>query len=112
MSGNGITVNADNVTLDLMGFALIGPGGSGIGVASGFSTTRRNNAIRNGVIRGWDTGVLTDYFIRSTYEDLRVTNNVYGLYIGMGSSCQPLPVLAGRGVLRAEGVAYDDRSHR
>lgn len=27
------------------------------------------------------------------------------------TSCRPLPVPGGRGVLRAEGVDYDDRSH-
>lgn len=85
VSGSGITINANNVTLDLMGFSLIG-GGTSQGIVSDQSTTRRNNAIRNGVVRGWDTGIYTDNFIRSTYEDLRITNNTDGLRIGSGNS--------------------------
>jgi len=86
-SGNGITIDADGVTLDLMGFTLSGPGSNtgSYGITSDPVTTRRNNTIRNGVLRGWTTGVLTPNFIRSTYEDLRVTDNYDGLLIGSGS---------------------------
>jgi hypothetical protein len=86
-SGNGITINADGVTLDLMGFTLSGPGSNtgSYGITSDGVTTRRNNTIRNGVLRGWGIGVATPNFIRSTYEDLRVTDNVWGLNIGSGS---------------------------
>ena len=84
VSGDGITINADFVTLDLMGFALTGPGS---GITSNPATTRRNNAIRNGIIRGWAVGVDTRNFIRSTYEDLRVTDSLgAGLIIGSGNS--------------------------
>jgi len=37
------------------------------------------------VLRGWTVGVFTPNFIRSTYEDLRVTDNGYGVEIGSGS---------------------------
>lgn len=87
-SGDGITISADNVTLDLQGFALIGPAipGVGIGIYSDPFTTRRNNAIRNGTIRGWQYAVHTPNFVRSTYEDLRVTDNASGLEIGSGNT--------------------------
>lgn len=87
-SGNGITIDADGVTLDLMGFTLSGPGSDtgSYGITSDSFTTRRNNTIRNGVLRGWNTGVATPKFIRSTYEDLRVTDNGWGLFIGSGSA--------------------------
>ncbi len=86
-SGNGIRIDADGVTLDLMGFTLSGPGSNTAsnGIITDATTTRRNNTIRNGVLRGWYTGVDTPNFIRSTYEDLRVTDNGWGLYIGSGS---------------------------
>src|SRR4051794_32732317 len=57
LSGNltsatgGITIQANEVTVDLMGFALAGGNGSGI-VVSG---NRTNIVIRNGTIRGWST---------------------------------------------------------
>jgi parallel beta-helix repeat protein len=48
---NGITVNADHVTIDLMGFSLIGPGGgSGNGI---YMNGRSNVEIRNGTVRGF-----------------------------------------------------------
>src|SRR4026208_191371 len=47
-AGNGITIQADNVTLDLNGFALVGPGNVAISAAS----ARFNLCVRNGTIRG------------------------------------------------------------
>ena len=47
--GNGISVNADDVTIDLMGFRISG-GGSGSGIiASG----RKNLEVRNGTLSNW-----------------------------------------------------------
>ncbi len=49
---NGIAVNADDVTIDLAGHALIGPGSSsGSGIYQGPS--RRNLAVRNGSVTHW-----------------------------------------------------------
>jgi len=53
---SGIIIDASNVTLDLMGFALLGVPGSldGIGVAStGSAGPRRGLTIRNGVVDGF-----------------------------------------------------------
>lgn len=52
-SGDGITVNADYVTLDLMGFCLSGSG-SGDGI---YMDGRKNVEIRNGTLRGWKNGI-------------------------------------------------------
>jgi len=50
-TGTGITVSADNVTIDLMGFSLIGPGsGTNFGI---YMNDRRNVEIRNGTIRNF-----------------------------------------------------------
>jgi parallel beta-helix repeat protein len=50
---DGITVNADDVTMDLGGFELIGPGSgsaiSGVNVIN----SHVNFTIRNGTVRGW-----------------------------------------------------------
>jgi len=50
-SGNAITVNADNVTIDLMGFSLIGQGKTS-GTSEGiYMDGRKNVEIRNGTVR-------------------------------------------------------------
>ena len=50
--GAGITVDADNVTIDLMGFVLTGAstGGAGYGI---FLGTKQNVEVRNGTVTGW-----------------------------------------------------------
>jgi len=75
---NGITIDADNVTLDLNGHALIGPGkaagtsGNGIYV----SGTQYNIAIRNGTLRDWRrTAVYAAFTYNSQFESLRCYNN-------------------------------------
>jgi hypothetical protein len=55
-SQNGITISADNVTLDLMGFSLNGVASSLVGVTS--TGTRKNITIVNGVIQGWGSNGL------------------------------------------------------
>ena len=58
VAGNhGIEITADNVTLDLMGFSLVGPGGSGS--HSGiYMNGRANVEIRNGTVKNFaDEGI-------------------------------------------------------
>ena len=86
VSGDGITIDAENVTMDLMGFALTGSGSAGNGVTSDSATTRWSNTIRNGVVRGWENGVLTPNFVRGTFEDLRITHNGVGIEVGSGNA--------------------------
>jgi hypothetical protein len=53
-SGNGITVNTDNVTIDLMGFGLAGNGTAGM---HGIEISGRSNVeIRNGTVRNFGGG--------------------------------------------------------
>ena len=49
----GITIAANNVTLDLNGFALIGTGGTGTARGIVTSGERSNITIRNGTITNW-----------------------------------------------------------
>jgi hypothetical protein len=51
---NGITVNVDNVTIDLMGFALSGPPN---GLAEGITIASNNVEVRNGTVTSWYNGV-------------------------------------------------------
>ncbi len=55
-TGTGITVNADNVTIDLMGYSLIGPGsGANYGI---YMSQRSNVEVRNGTVRDFsDYGI-------------------------------------------------------
>jgi hypothetical protein len=58
-SGSAITVNADNVTLDLMGFTITGTNTPGpIGIYLG---NQSNVTIRNGTIYGFDLGIKTGF---------------------------------------------------
>jgi hypothetical protein len=72
----GIIVDADDVTIDLMGFGLEGTGvGEGI-----LMNGRRNVEIRNGTVRGFENGVrdTTEVAAAQGYRmiDLRVTDHV------------------------------------
>jgi parallel beta-helix repeat protein len=71
---NGITITADDVTLDLSGFALVGVVGSTNGILA--SGNRTNLLIRNGSIRNWGFHGLDSLFTRGgRFEDLRISSN-------------------------------------
>ncbi len=112
---SGITIWADNVTLDLMGFSLIGDGTSGLHGIS-IEGTHKNITIRNGTITNWGgNGIEAPDTNSCRVEDLQVIDNkrsgihlpgdkqvvtncvasdngasatseVYGIYVGNGSS--------------------------
>jgi parallel beta-helix repeat protein len=79
---NGITISADDVTLDLHGFALIGVAGSFEGVR--LLGLRTNIALRNGTVRGWgSSGVAANSASSGHYQDLRLSGNgQWGLNCG------------------------------
>lgn len=84
--GSGISIFADNVTIDLNGFAILGAGaGNGILVFSG-----KNLVLRNGTISGFGTGgvaINASGATGSVFENLRLFNNGgYGLEVGAGST--------------------------
>ncbi|MHC4742814.1 MAG: right-handed parallel beta-helix repeat-containing protein [Planctomycetota bacterium] len=72
---SGITIWADNVTLDLEGFALVGDGTLGLhGVF--IEGDRKNITIRNGTITNWGgNGVEAATATRCRAEDLRAVEN-------------------------------------
>jgi parallel beta-helix repeat protein len=81
---NGITINADNVTLDLVGFGVLGVGSSlnGIVINNHFHIV-----IRNGSISGWGNhGLDGTNGALARIEDLRAdANGGNGLVINSGS---------------------------
>src|SRR6478735_9079698 len=81
---NGISVQADDVTLDLNGFAVISGGGaSARGV--NMPTARSNFCIRNGSVRGWSGGGVRGDAATGTAEKLLLANNVGGIGLAMGN---------------------------
>jgi copper-binding protein NosD len=90
----GITISADNVTLDLNGFALVG-GGSGSVAGINVPFAQKNILIRNGTVRGWTNGgVNAANVTNSVIQGLRLSNNtatstfsnVAALSVGSGST--------------------------
>jgi len=84
---HGITIWADNVTLDLKGFALIGEGTAGKhGVV--VEGSYKNIKICNGTVRGWGgNGVDLSSAANGQLENLRASDNGgSGLRVGEGST--------------------------
>ena len=81
---NGIRIDADNVTLDLAGFAMLGVGGSLSGI---LINNHLHIAIRNGSISGWGSaGLEGTAGGLARIEDLRADVNVgNGIVINSGS---------------------------
>jgi hypothetical protein len=76
--GNGITVNADNVTIDLMGLTLSGPGTTNNYV--GISIFGSNVEVRNGTVSGWNTGISSGGG-GSRAIGVRAVENAYGIIL-------------------------------
>jgi len=81
---NGITIEADDVTLDLGGWSLVGVPNSVDGI---FSTNHHNLVIRNGTIRSWgDDGIDFTQAGACKVEDMNIRLNTgQGLAINTGS---------------------------
>jgi parallel beta-helix repeat protein len=88
-SGNAITINVNNVVIDLNGRKL-GGGAAGAGTeANGiYAYLRKNITVKNGTIRGFYYGVLLDDTSPYTtsqghiIEDIRADmNTAYGIYV-------------------------------
>lgn len=81
-----ILIMADNVTIDMNGFSLIGKG-----VAPGIITsdTQHTITVKNGIISGWGgAGLGLGSASDCRIEDMTVTNNAGGIDVGPGSTVQ------------------------
>jgi len=77
-SGNAITVSADNVTIDLMGFSLAN--NLGAGITKGICINGRANVeVRNGTVRGFSTGVYDTSGNRHRAINVRANRNDCGI---------------------------------
>jgi hypothetical protein len=90
-----IAVTADNVTIDLNGFAILGPNianGLGTGVDGG---SRSNVHVLNGTVRGMGSrGVYLGNKARA--ERLRLISNSDGLTVGVDALAQDITALENR----------------
>ena len=80
VSGDGIDVNVNDVTIDLMGYTISGDNtGNGIFLTTG----RRNVAIKNGTITGFNSGILQSFNgLGQRIIDIRVIDNITdGIYL-------------------------------
>ena len=87
---SGIVISADDVVVDLNGFALRGPGSGAGGTAAGIlgSGPRHNLAIRNGVVRNWGGTGIELFDAGSNCQMERIFaygNGGYGIASGGGS---------------------------
>ncbi len=100
-SGTGITISADDVTLDLMGFVLDGSTdssvSSGYGIYDG-GVARSNLFVRNGTLRNWNIAINLEKAGRSSLDDLRVVDGGKGIVIGTGG-------ILSRLIVRENGAA-------
>jgi hypothetical protein len=87
-TSNGITVASDDVTIDLMGFQIIGPGSSvtsaGISLFDG-KNVHNNVEVRNGTLSGWYNGFTNqspNAGLRNQALNLRIENCHYGISLG------------------------------
>ena len=74
-AGSAISIDADDVTLDLNGFAIVGDGN---GTAVGVFSSHNRIAIRNGSVRNWQTGLSIQGAEHAEVSDLRVTDGAAG----------------------------------
>ncbi|HEY5912188.1 MAG TPA: right-handed parallel beta-helix repeat-containing protein [Verrucomicrobiae bacterium] len=94
----GIAIDADNVTLDLNGFALIGVTNSRAGII--IMNTSSNICVRNGAIQGWGgAGMYMGSGYGCIYEGLRLSGNgAEGLRAGLVSVVKACTAIGNSGV--------------
>ena len=115
-----IFVDADNVSIDLNGFAIQGPGtNSGSGIMQMFVPTLRNGlSVRNGSLTGWSQPGQAAIYApgrNNRFRNLSVTESSLGLYVGNGqliSSCTAsgnyMGISAGEGSIISDCVSFQN----
>lgn len=109
VSGNGISISASNVTLDLGGFTLNGNGSAGAGVAT--SGGVRNVTVRNGAVRGWGaSGIDFSGSTQSLVEHIHSSSNTFtGIRISVHSEVRNCnaSLNGANGIYVTKGVVRD-----
>lgn len=103
-TGDCIVVSADNVTLDLNGFSIIGSG-SGAGIRT--SGSIQGAIIRNGSVTGFQNGIAFSLANASTVENMIITgNSLFGVIMGFDASVDRTKAV-GNG---SDGIRVNDHS--
>ncbi|MCI0541170.1 MAG: right-handed parallel beta-helix repeat-containing protein [Verrucomicrobiales bacterium] len=106
---NGVTVQADNVTLDLGGFTVLGTAGALKGIA--LSGARKNFVLRDGIITGWSSGVDAATGNNCFFDRLSISDNGgHGLVTGLNASVHDCSVHSntGSGIVADGGTSLKD----
>jgi parallel beta-helix repeat protein len=117
---HGITITADNVTLDLMGFSLIGHGGTG-NYDGVFMDGRTNVEIRNGTIMNFRFGIHENNYNSKGHLiiNVKAVSNETGIYLNskgnMVNGCKVLSniemgIYVGAGSSITGNTAHDNGS--
>jgi parallel beta-helix repeat protein len=123
---HGISINVDNVTLDLMGFSLIGPGGTNTSLHGIYMYKRVNVEIRNGTIRNfagdgiYENSNMTRVGPGHRVINIRVKDNTgYGIRLnGVGHLVEKCTtanntltgISVGRGSIVTDSICYNNES--
>lgn len=104
---NGIQINADNVTLDLNGFALIGVTGAPNGIV--VSGAHHNVRIYNGNLQSWPTaGIDATTATNSQFDHLNISGGGGGLKCGAGNLVADVTVESSGGISVGDGSTVRD----
>jgi hypothetical protein len=117
-TGNGIFIDADNVTLDLNGFAVIGVAGSADGITSVYT---ERVVIRNGYVQSWGQyGIRAESTVARIERVVVSRNGGWGIWNEEGAadfashiiSCEALfngGLVSGTGGIRcaSQGIVVD-----
>jgi hypothetical protein len=122
---HGISINVDNVTLDLMGFSLIGPGGTNTSLHGIYMYKRVNVEIRNGTIRNfagdgiYENSNMTRVGPGHRVINIRVKDNTgYGIRLnGVGHLVEKCTTVnntltgisVGRGSIVTDSISYNNQ---
>jgi parallel beta-helix repeat protein len=84
-TGNGLTVGADGIKINLNGHTITGPG-SAIALVRGISLNQRNSvSIQGGTIRNFESGMFVANSSEITIKEILFTENREGVFLN-GSS--------------------------
>ena len=83
-STDGLVIAADGVTLDLGGHTISGPGAYATSFAAVRATGRAHVTVTNGIVTGYQAGVVLNETWDSTVSKLSVTENDQGVNLAGG----------------------------
>ena len=99
-TGNGLTVGADGIKINLNGHTITGPG-SAIALVRGISLNQRNNvSIKGGTIRNFESGMFVANSSEITIKEILFTENREGVFLNGSSATTVKENTAWRNLMR------------